>query len=128
MTSNAETAHLPFERTFPSTYQEWLTKGDLAEGYRRWAKNYDIVSPLKYFINTPGRPAWWSWRKLTSSQNISLSTTLVSGSWLAEKDIWDLKISRHGRQSHITSSFVVFAVGGGAQFPVSPTYEDRVCL
>ncbi|KAK7906304.1 hypothetical protein LTR67_001030 [Exophiala xenobiotica] len=94
-----EFAHLPFERTFPSTYQEWLTKYDLAEGYQRWAKKYGI--------------------------NIFLSTSLLSGSWIAEKNIWDLKIMRNGQESHITCSYMVFAVGGGAQFPISPNYEDR---
>ena len=64
---------------------------------------------------------------LTSWQNISLSTSLLSGLWIPEKDIWDLKIMRNGQESHITCSYVVFAVGGGAQFPISPSYEDRVC-
>lgn len=37
-------AHLPFERTFPSTYQEFLTKDDLAKGYREWVNKFEIVS------------------------------------------------------------------------------------
>jgi len=64
--------------------------------------------------------------KLMSWQNIFLSTSLLSGSWIAEKDIWDLKIMRNGQESHITCSYIVFAVGGGAQFPIEPNYEDRV--
>ena len=63
-----------------------------------------------------------------SWQNVSLSTTLVSGSWITEEDIWNLKILRKDEESHITCSYVVFAAGGGAQFPISPNYEDRVCL
>jgi hypothetical protein len=34
---------LPFERTFGPKYPEWLTKDDLAEGYKEWASKYDIV-------------------------------------------------------------------------------------
>ncbi|KAF7552096.1 hypothetical protein G7Z17_g4525 [Cylindrodendrum hubeiense] len=37
-----EFAHLPFDRTFPSTYREFLTKDDLASGYHNWANKYDI--------------------------------------------------------------------------------------
>ena len=66
--------------------------------------------------------------QLTYWQNIFLSTSLVSGTWIAEKDIWDLKILRNSQESHITCAYIVFAVGGGAQFPISPTYEDRVGL
>lgn len=33
---------------------------------------------------------------------------------------------RNGLESHITCSYIVFAVGGGAQFPIEPKYEDRV--
>jgi hypothetical protein len=36
-------AHLPFERTFSSEYQEYLDKHDLARGFRAWVKKFDIV-------------------------------------------------------------------------------------
>ncbi len=38
------TAHLPYERTFPATYQEFLTKDDLAKGFREWQAKFNIVS------------------------------------------------------------------------------------
>lgn len=37
-------AHLPFGRTFPETYPEFLTKDHLAVGYINWTKKYGIVS------------------------------------------------------------------------------------
>jgi hypothetical protein len=39
------TAHLPFDRTFPPHYPQYLTKDDLAQGYLDWSKKYGIVSP-----------------------------------------------------------------------------------
>ena len=42
-TSNCSTAHLPFDRTFPSTYPQYLTKDHLACGYSDWAKKFGIV-------------------------------------------------------------------------------------
>lgn len=40
-------AHLPFERTFSSEYQEYLDKHDLARGFQAWATKFDIVSSTK---------------------------------------------------------------------------------
>ncbi|CZR68760.1 related to flavin-containing monooxygenase [Phialocephala subalpina] len=94
-----EFAHLPFDRTFPSTYQQWLTKDDMARGYQDWAKKFGI--------------------------NIWLSTSLESGSYDEAKDTWTLKIYREGKEETITCASVVFAVGGGCQFPVTPSYENR---
>ncbi|GME31059.1 dimethylaniline monooxygenase (N-oxide forming) [Neofusicoccum parvum] len=53
-----EFSHLPFERTFPDSYPEFLTRLHLAEAYKEWAKRYDI--------------------------NMKLSTKLLSGSWDAD--------------------------------------------
>jgi hypothetical protein len=39
-------AQLPFEKTFPDTFQEFLVKDELADAYARWVKKYDIVSLL----------------------------------------------------------------------------------
>jgi hypothetical protein len=36
--------HLPFDRTFPDSYPEFLTKDHLADGYLRWTRKYGIVS------------------------------------------------------------------------------------
>ncbi|KIW56390.1 hypothetical protein PV05_05055 [Exophiala xenobiotica] len=94
-----EFAHLPFERTFPATYQEFLTKDDLAKGFREWAAKFDI--------------------------NIWTSTTVESGSWVSEHDTWELKIRRDGDQQTVTCSYIVLAVGANSRFPVAPTYENR---
>ena len=37
-------AHLPFDRTFGPEYGEYLCKNSLAEGHRKWAAKYGIVS------------------------------------------------------------------------------------
>ncbi|KAJ5951535.1 uncharacterized protein N7479_009948 [Penicillium vulpinum] len=34
--------HLPFYRTFPGTYREFLTKDDLAQGYKEWVDRLGI--------------------------------------------------------------------------------------
>ncbi|KAF2796703.1 FAD/NAD(P)-binding domain-containing protein [Melanomma pulvis-pyrius CBS 109.77] len=94
-----EFAHLPFDRTFPDTYGEWLTKDEMAQGYKTWATKYDI--------------------------NVWLSTSLQSGSFDEAADIWTLNLLRSGEAQTITCSSVVFAVGGGCQFPVTPTYENK---
>ncbi|KIW95797.1 uncharacterized protein Z519_02861 [Cladophialophora bantiana CBS 173.52] len=94
-----EFAHLPFERTFPATYQEFLTKDDLAKGFREWAAKFDI--------------------------NVWTSTTVLSGSWISEHNTWELKIRRNGENQTITCSYIVLAVGANSRFPVAPTYENR---
>lgn len=43
-------AHLPFDRTFPESYPEFLTKDDLAEGYIKWTKKYGVVSRNLGFV------------------------------------------------------------------------------
>lgn len=93
-----EFAHLPFERTFPDTYPEFLTKDMLSEGYKDWAKRFDI--------------------------NIWCSTSFLSGSWDEESTTWTLKILRDSIESSITSSYVVFAAGSGSFLPVKPNYEN----
>ncbi|KIY01279.1 uncharacterized protein Z520_02831 [Fonsecaea multimorphosa CBS 102226] len=88
--------HLPFDRTFPPHYPEYLTKDDLAQGYRDWAK--------KFRINT--------WH----------STTVVSGQWHEELQKWSLNLLRNGESKNITATHVVMALGAGCQIPVMPTY------
>lgn len=39
-----EYAHLPYDRTFNPEYQEYLTKYDLARGYKAWVAKFGIVS------------------------------------------------------------------------------------
>ncbi|KAH8652009.1 hypothetical protein BGZ61DRAFT_374837 [Ilyonectria robusta] len=94
-----EFAHLPFERTFPASYPEFLPKDDLASGYRKWASKYDI--------------------------NVWLSTTVTSGTWSTEEKTWRLELLRDGKKSSVCGGNIVFAVGGNSQFPLSPTYENK---
>ncbi|EOD43906.1 putative flavin-containing monooxygenase protein [Neofusicoccum parvum UCRNP2] len=77
-----EFSHLPFERTFPDSYPEFLTRLHLAEAYKEWAKRYNI--------------------------NIKLSTKLLSGSWDAGLQAWDLLVSM-----------------GASQIPFMPEYANR---
>lgn len=110
--------HLPFERTFLADEPEYLPKDNVAEGYRKWVAKYGIVRLVcRLFTSAQSDLA---------SQNIWLSTTLLSGSWDVEKEIWELKISRDGEESLLNCSYVVFAVGGGSQVPVTPVYPGRV--
>ncbi|PVH73674.1 FAD/NAD(P)-binding domain-containing protein [Cadophora sp. DSE1049] len=97
-----EFAHLPFDRTFPERYPEFLTKDDLAEGYINWTKKYGI--------------------------NVMLSTSLTSGSWDQATEKWTLQISTRGEKSTITTSNVVFAVGVGSQVPVKPVYKNEAAF
>ena len=36
-------AHLPFERTFGPDHEEYISKVELGEGHKKWAKRYNIV-------------------------------------------------------------------------------------
>ncbi|KAF2464232.1 FAD/NAD(P)-binding domain-containing protein [Lindgomyces ingoldianus] len=92
-------SHLPFNRTFPSHYQEWLTKDDLAQGYKDWVKTYNI--------------------------NIWLSTRLLCGKWDHTSRRWTLQVQRDGSHHEISSSYVILAVGAGGQIAVMPDYPDR---
>jgi len=94
-----EYAHLPFNRTFPLPYQEFLTKHDLAKGYQAWVDTFDI--------------------------NVWLSTNVESGSWDEERRLWTLNIGRNGSSQVLTCRHVVMAVGAGGQVPVMPQYPDR---
>ena len=58
---------------------------------------------------------------------MSLGSTLTSGVWEPDQQLWKLSVMRMGRQETITSSYLVFAVGGGGRVPVMPTYPNKVC-
>ncbi|KAG4435271.1 hypothetical protein IFR05_009231, partial [Cadophora sp. M221] len=96
---NSARPHLPFERTFPSSYQNFLSKDDMAEGYQSWVSKFDI--------------------------NIWLDTTPVSGTWESSSGRWTLSIRRHGNEQSITCSFIVVAGGAGGQVPKMPNYPNR---
>lgn len=111
-------AHLPFERTFSSKYPEWLSKDDLAEGYRDWVAKHGIVSPLSF--------TRYGSRLMRIIKNVWRKTTALSGSWDSTKTQWSLKILREGEERLITSSFIVMAGGAGGQMPKMPEYANRV--
>lgn len=94
-----EYAHLPFDRTFPSTYQDWLTKDDLAQGYKDWVLKFGI--------------------------NIRQNSFPTKGTWDSDRNLWTLKIQQNGSDKSITSSYIVLAGGAGSLTPISPTYADR---
>ncbi|KEF60298.1 uncharacterized protein A1O9_05149 [Exophiala aquamarina CBS 119918] len=98
-----EFAHLPFERTFQaSEYQEYLDKNDLARGFREWVKKLLILT-----------------------QNIWLSTRIISGQWFQDSNVYQVDLSVNGRPVSISSSHVVLATGGYGPQIFYPQYEDR---
>jgi thioredoxin reductase len=91
--------HLPFDRTFPLPYQEFLTKYDLAKGYKTWIEKFGI------------------------DKHIQFNTTLESGSWDEPSHTWTLHISRtDGSKQTLTARNVIMATGAGGQIPLMPTY------
>jgi thioredoxin reductase len=94
-----EYAHLPFDRTFPSHYQDWLTKDDLAQGYKDWVSKFGI--------------------------NIWQKTTPKKGTWDPIQNLWKLDILKEGNEQSITYVYIVLAGGVGSLTPVTPTYADR---
>ncbi|KIW81779.1 hypothetical protein Z517_04805 [Fonsecaea pedrosoi CBS 271.37] len=98
--------HLPFDRTFPLPYQEFLTKYDLARGYKDWVEKFGV------------------------DKHIWFNTTLESGSWDEERRTWTLHIRRHGADGNsstqtLTCRNVIMATGGGGQVPIMPQYPGR---
>ncbi|OGM49640.1 hypothetical protein ABOM_001850 [Aspergillus bombycis] len=95
-----EYAHLPFDRTFPGDrYPEFLTKDDLAGGYREWTARFGI--------------------------DIWLSTKLVSASWDEQEQLWSLALEHSNQELILRSRFLVVAIGAGCQQPFIPTYSNR---
>ncbi|KAM0543148.1 hypothetical protein ACHAPJ_012490 [Fusarium lateritium] len=94
-----EFAHLPFERTFTPNYQEYLTKNDVAKGFADWADKYDI--------------------------NFFPSTTLITGTWIAEQGLYELTLDRNGHEVTVTCRHVVMANGGYGTKMHYPQYKDR---
>lgn len=99
-----EYAHLPFNRTFPNSYQEFLTKDDLAQGYIDWARKYGI------------------------DKHVLTETALVSGNWDEEKKLWTVTLNSRGEEVKVLCRFVVMAVGSGGQTPWMPDLPGRVSL
>ncbi|TVY81082.1 putative indole-3-pyruvate monooxygenase [Lachnellula suecica] len=94
-----EYAHLPFDRTFPSHYQELLTKDDLAQGYKDWVSKFGI--------------------------NIWQKSSAKTGTWDPIQNVWTLNIQRDGNDRTLKCKYIVLAGGGGFQTPSMPIYADR---
>jgi hypothetical protein len=94
-----EYAHLPFDRTFPAHYQEWLTKDDLAQGYRDWVSKFGI--------------------------NVRQKSKVTSGDWDSTRKLWTLTVLQDGQESSISCSHVVLAGGAGGQVPTMPEYPGQ---
>ncbi|KAK5048976.1 hypothetical protein LTR84_005398 [Exophiala bonariae] len=90
--------HLPFDRTFPLPYQEFLTKYDLAKGYKEWVAKFGI------------------------EQNIWFKTVLNTGTWDEHRNLWTLSLNHAGHEETIICRHVVMAIGAGGQDPIMPTY------
>lgn len=99
--TSREYNHLPFNRTFPLPYQEYLTKYDLAKGYKDWIHKFGI------------------------DKNIWFSTALVSGTWDNTQKLWALQINRSGKTETVLSHHVIMAAGGGGQLPIMPVYAGQ---
>ncbi|KAF5706030.1 dimethylaniline monooxygenase (n-oxide forming) [Fusarium mundagurra] len=94
-----EYSHLPFDKTFGSEYGEYLGKGELAKGHKKWAEKYGI--------------------------NIWLSTNVTSGSWDEATRTYTLDIVKEGRPMQLSTRHVVIATGAGSQTPVLPKISMR---
>ncbi|KAL2375005.1 hypothetical protein RJZ57_000508, partial [Blastomyces gilchristii] len=92
-------AHLPFERTFPESYPELLSKYDLAKRYKLWSDMLGI--------------------------NVWLSSQLTSGSWDKDGKRWNLIIRRKDGETCVVVRHLVLATGAGGQTPVAPTFPER---
>ncbi|KAL2378319.1 hypothetical protein RJZ90_006075, partial [Blastomyces dermatitidis] len=95
-------AHLPFERTFPESYPELLSKYDLAKRYKLWSDMLGI--------------------------NVWLSSQLTSGSWDKDGKRWNLIIRRKDGETCVVVRHLVLATGAGGQTPVAPTFPERICV
>ncbi|OJJ45114.1 hypothetical protein ASPZODRAFT_134538 [Penicilliopsis zonata CBS 506.65] len=89
-------SHLPFEKTFDASYPQWLTKDDLARGFKAWTDKFNI--------------------------NVWTRSPLKSCTW--NDNLWTLNIERHGEPRSLTAKHVVFAIGT-CQIPYMPDYADK---
>ncbi|OQV09860.1 hypothetical protein CLAIMM_13940 [Cladophialophora immunda] len=91
--------HLPFYRTYDSSYPEFLGKEHIAKGHKDYVQRFGI--------------------------NIWQSTELVASSWSPEKKIWTCKLDRGGEEVTLTTFHLVFASGSGGRLPVMPLLPNR---
>ncbi|PGH04839.1 hypothetical protein GX51_03326 [Blastomyces parvus] len=92
-------AHLPFERTFPESYPELLSKYDIAKCFKLWSDKLGI--------------------------NVWLSSQLESGSWDKDGKKWNLVIRRKDGETHVVVRHLVLATGPGGHTPIAPTFPGR---
>jgi hypothetical protein len=95
--------HLPFDRTFPLPYQEFLTKYDLARGYKAWVEKFGIEKHIRF------------------------DTALVGGSYDEKSRLWTLHVRTGSNMSSqtFTARNLVMATGAGGQIPKMPQLPGR---
>jgi hypothetical protein len=112
--------HLPFYRTYDSSYPEFLTKGDIAKGHKDYVKRFGIVG-LCMITSLIGEIA-------DVVQNIWQSTELLSSSWSTEQKVWTCKLKRADEEVILTTFCLVFASGSGGRSPVMPSLPNMVWI
>ncbi|KAH8800359.1 dimethylaniline monooxygenase (N-oxide forming) [Xylogone sp. PMI_703] len=94
-----EYGHLPFWRTYDSSYPEFLTKELIAAGHREHVRRFGI--------------------------NIWTSTEMQSSSWSEDQRIWTCRLNRAGEELTMTTHHLVFAMGAASHSPLVPEFTDR---
>lgn len=57
--------------------------------------------------------------------NVWTSTAVESATWIEDKRLWDVKLTRNGEPRTVRAKHLVMALGGGIANPVMPVYEGR---
>ena len=93
--TSKESGQMPFERTWGPDYGYFLSGKDLAEGFQKFAKNYDL--------------------------DIRLSTTVNRARFDDKSKTWTVGLSaKDGSETTITARHLILAMGAGGQVPKVP--------
>jgi pyruvate/2-oxoglutarate dehydrogenase complex dihydrolipoamide dehydrogenase (E3) component len=91
----------------------------VADGHREWAAMHQIVSNVFLSLEL-------EMLKQKKIQNVSLSTSLESGTWNDESSTWTLRIQCEGKEEFLEAKHLIFATGAGSRVPYMPQLENRV--
>lgn len=89
---------LPFNHKYPVDTPYFISREDMADSYKVFAKKYAL--------------------------NIWLSTTLISATWDEDTQLWTLNLKREGITVKLRTKHIVFCCGRYT-IPYSPTYANR---
>ena len=93
--TSKESGQMPFERTWGDDYGYFLSGKDVAEGFQKFAQNYDL--------------------------DIRLSTTVTRARFDAKSKTWTVGLSaKDGSETTITARHLILAMGAGGQVPKVP--------